>query len=76
MTLSKAYPQSTSWFKHSDLVEDSRTHESRGPRFKSCLGALVSFSMTRLLSNQSSPAEPSVDLDLEYIENVFTYLER
>ena len=23
-----------------------------------------------------SPAEPSVDLDLEYIENVFTYLER
>ena len=24
----------------------------------------------------SSPAEPSVDLDLEYIENVFTYLER
>ena len=22
-----------------------------------------------------SPAEPSVDLDLEYIENVFTYLE-
>ena len=24
----------------------------------------------------SSPAEPSVDLDLEYIENIFTYLER
>ena len=23
----------------------------------------------------TSPAEPSVDLDLEYIENVFTYLE-
>ena len=23
----------------------------------------------------SSPAEPSVDLDFEYIENVFTYLE-
>ena len=26
-------------------------------------------------NNTVSPAEPSVDLDLEYIENVFTYLE-
>ena len=27
------------------------------------------------LTTATSPAEPSVDLDLEYIENVFTYLE-
>ena len=32
--------------------------------------------MNMLLGMVYSPAEPSVDLDFEYIENVFTYLER
>ena len=27
------------------------------------------------INSDNSPAEPSVDLDLEYIENVFRYLE-